>query len=264
MTLDKQAGVPSGNAEGDTIAYTFLLTNTGSAALTSVSVSDPLVGAVSCPGDTLEPGATMTCTATYMLTQDDVDAGVVVNKATASGTPPTGDPVTAGDQTTTPIEQTSSITLVKSSDASGELRQGDRVTYRFEVTNTGSTTLTSIVVSDPMVGPVDCPADALAPAESMTCTAAAHVVSAQDAQAGQIVNVATVAGQSCSPTLDAGCQAVEDSDTLTLKVRKPTPDPVLPQTGSDASLTLGLLGLGGLVAGGAFLMAARRRRSDES
>ena len=86
ITLDKQAGVPSGDAAGDTIAYTFLVTNTGNVTLTGVTVDDPLVGAVSCPVTTLAPGASTTCTATYTLTQADVDAGVVDNTATATGT----------------------------------------------------------------------------------------------------------------------------------------------------------------------------------
>ena len=93
ITLDKQAGAPSGNTAGSTIAYTFVVTNTGNVTLTSVSVDDPTVGAVSCPVTTLAPRRSTTCTATYTLTQADVDAGVVDNTATASGTPPTGDPV---------------------------------------------------------------------------------------------------------------------------------------------------------------------------
>ena len=34
-----------------------------------------------------------TCTATYVVTQKNVDAGVITNTATVTGTPPTGDPV---------------------------------------------------------------------------------------------------------------------------------------------------------------------------
>ena len=65
ISLDKQAGVPTGNTAGDTIDYTFLVANTGNVTLTSVGVSDPKVGTVSCPASTLLPGESMTCTATY-------------------------------------------------------------------------------------------------------------------------------------------------------------------------------------------------------
>ena len=88
LTLDKQAGTPSGNTAGSTIAYSFVVTNTGNTTLTNVAVSDAKVGSVTCPGTTLAPGATMTCTATYSITQADVNAGTVDNTATVTGTPP--------------------------------------------------------------------------------------------------------------------------------------------------------------------------------
>ena len=61
----------------------------------------------------LAPGATTTCTATYTLTQADVDAGHVANTATVAGTPPTGAAVTATDSTDTTIAAGPAITLVK-------------------------------------------------------------------------------------------------------------------------------------------------------
>ena len=67
-----------------------MVTNTGDVTLDPVGVDDPKVGAVTCPVTTLAPGAATTCTATYTVTQADVDAGPVDNTATASGTPPTG------------------------------------------------------------------------------------------------------------------------------------------------------------------------------
>ncbi|MEZ5191696.1 MAG: hypothetical protein R2734_03705 [Nocardioides sp.] len=79
------------------------MTNTGNTTLTGVTVNDPKVGTVTCPVTTLAPGASTTCTATYTITQADVDAGQVVNTATTTGTPPAGlTPPTATDSTTTP------------------------------------------------------------------------------------------------------------------------------------------------------------------
>ena len=80
-----------------------MVTNTGNVTLDPVSVDDPKVGSVTCPVTKLAPGASTTCTATYTLTQADVDAGEVVNVATATGTDPTGTDVTAEDTTTTTI-----------------------------------------------------------------------------------------------------------------------------------------------------------------
>ena len=66
------------------------MTNEGNVTLTGHVVSDPMVGTVSCPLTTLAPAASTTCTATYTLTQADVDTGAVNNTATATGTTPAG------------------------------------------------------------------------------------------------------------------------------------------------------------------------------
>ena len=60
------------------------------------------------PGHSLAPAAIETCTATYTTTQADVDAGVINNTGTATGTPPTGpaSPHIVGDD---PAVQTPAI-----------------------------------------------------------------------------------------------------------------------------------------------------------
>ncbi len=92
ITLDKTAGTPTGSTAGSTIAYTFLVTNTGNVTLDPVAVDDAKVGTVPCPVTTLAPDESTTCAATYTLTQLDVNSGVVNNTATAYGNPPGGDP----------------------------------------------------------------------------------------------------------------------------------------------------------------------------
>jgi len=79
---------------GETITYTFTVTNTGEIPLTDVVLSDPLLAAPNpvvaitfTGGDTngdqaLDPDETWTYTADYVLTQADVDAGLVENQAT--------------------------------------------------------------------------------------------------------------------------------------------------------------------------------------
>src|SRR6201999_2288584 len=104
--LDKTAGAindvdGNGPDAGDTITYSFKVTNTGNVSLNPVTVTDPKVGTVTCTGGALAPGGNRTCSAAaYAVTQADVNAGVVNNTATAKGTPPTGSPVTDTDSTT--------------------------------------------------------------------------------------------------------------------------------------------------------------------
>jgi uncharacterized repeat protein (TIGR01451 family) len=95
---------------GETITYSFLVTNTGNVALTTVAVADPkldlLAGfsAVTCSPTTLLPAASVTCTAAaYPVTAADVKDGLnIVNEAIASGQPPTGSRVSATDDVSTP------------------------------------------------------------------------------------------------------------------------------------------------------------------
>ncbi len=116
ISVDKQAGVPSGNSAGDSIDYTFLVTNTGNVTLDPVSVDDPTTNPVTCPVTVLGPGESTTCTATYTLSQVDVDAGHVANTATVTGTDPHDTDVTAVDSTDVAITAGPGISVVKSGD----------------------------------------------------------------------------------------------------------------------------------------------------
>ncbi|MHB8273777.1 MAG: DUF7507 domain-containing protein [Dermatophilaceae bacterium] len=97
---------------GETISYSFKVTNTGNVALTGVAVVDPKLdsvpgSAVTCAPTALPPGGTVTCTAAaYIVRASDVAAGKpIVNVATASGQPPTGSRVTATDTVSTPSQE---------------------------------------------------------------------------------------------------------------------------------------------------------------
>ncbi|MEZ5191694.1 MAG: hypothetical protein R2734_03695 [Nocardioides sp.] len=193
ITLDKSHGTPSGSTAGSTVPYTFVVTNSGNVTLTSVSVTDPTVGAVSCPVTTLAPGASTTCTATYTLTQADIDSGLVNNTATTSGTPPTGPAVTAIDSDTLVIPRTATLTLDKQAGTPSGTTAGSTIDYTFVVTNTGNTTLTNLSVSDPTVGAVSCPVSSLAPGATTTCTAT-YTLTQTDVDSGHVANTATATG----------------------------------------------------------------------
>lgn len=84
--------------------YEFQITNTGTTRLTDVGVDDPMLAgagvAVSCPRDTLRPDQSMVCeSGAYTITGADVDAGGVLNVATATATPPGGGKLTSDEST---------------------------------------------------------------------------------------------------------------------------------------------------------------------
>jgi hypothetical protein len=98
-----------GATVGDVINYSFDVTNTGGVTLTNVSVTDPLIPAISCPGGnpipSLAPGASVQCTGSYAITQADIDAGSRVNSATATGDCPDA-PACATDTDTNTVTLT--------------------------------------------------------------------------------------------------------------------------------------------------------------
>lgn len=119
ISIVKSAGTPNDvnrnglTDTGDTIPYSFTVTNTGDVNLSGVGVNDAKVTGVACPSTTLAIGASEVCTASYTVTASDFSAGSVVNTATATGTPPSGPTVTSSpSSTTTPLEG-GGITVVK-------------------------------------------------------------------------------------------------------------------------------------------------------
>ena len=182
---------------GDTVTYTFVVTNTGTRSVTGAAVTESLPPGVTCPTTALEPGESTTCTVAYVLTQADLDAGSVTNTATASGTDSAGAPVGApGRSVTTPLPETAALALTLAvgtpTDANGNgvTDAGDRLPYTFTVTNTGSVTLTGTAVGDTLPGDPTCVATTLAPGASTTCTTV-HVITQAEVDAGQVVDAGT-------------------------------------------------------------------------
>ncbi|MTD72560.1 gliding motility-associated C-terminal domain-containing protein, partial [Flavobacterium sp. LC2016-13] len=78
---------------GETLTYSFVITNTGNVDLENLLVSDPLTGIVMNGGPiNLSVGQSddFSITGTYTLTQADVNAGSISNQATVSGTTKSG------------------------------------------------------------------------------------------------------------------------------------------------------------------------------
>jgi uncharacterized repeat protein (TIGR01451 family) len=101
-------------------------------------------------------------------------------------------------------QKTPSIGIVKSASVTSFSAAGTLVTYYYEVTNTGSTTLSTVGVTDPMVNlsPVVCPDPTLAAGASEQCSAT-YTTSASDVTNGSIHNTGTASGTYCSTTVTA-------------------------------------------------------------
>ncbi len=86
LLLTKSGTLPASPIKaGDAITYSYVLKNTGNVTLVRpITVSDDKV-TVTCPSGpaTLAPGASLTCSAAYILLAADITAGSVTNTATA-------------------------------------------------------------------------------------------------------------------------------------------------------------------------------------
>jgi uncharacterized repeat protein (TIGR01451 family) len=206
------SGLSTPPVPGDVIAYSFEVTNTGSTTLSNVTVADPLPGLTLTPVavPSLAPAASaIAATAVYAITQADIDAGVVTNTATATGTDPIDGPVTGTDTVATPLDQIPGIDLVKTVSLAGLSTPpvaGELLSYSFTVTNTGSVTLTGITVTDPLPGIVVTGGPiTLAPGASDSSTfTATYPITQGDIDAGLVINQATATGNYTNPVTGPG------------------------------------------------------------
>lgn len=215
-TLDDTIVAPSGRPDvGDAVDYTFDVTNTGNVTLSSISVADAYVPTVACPPEDLAPGATVQCTGSYSITQDEINDGYVVNRATAYGVPPIGDAVNGEALAKTILPQVTSVDIAKSTTTTDYDTVGQTVTYNLIVTNTGNVALSDVIVSDINAddGSIECvpaaPAS-LAPGATATCTAG-HTVTQDDLDGGSISNTASVTATGSAndvPTSDMSNEVV--------------------------------------------------------
>ncbi|WP_233251750.1 DUF11 domain-containing protein, partial [Serinibacter arcticus] len=152
LTVVKTSDTELITTAGQEITYTFVVTNTGNVTITDAAPVEVDfsgtgdLGPITPASATLAPGQNATYTATYAVTQADVDAGEVTNTATATGTPPPGTelpPVPPSD-VTIPSDPTPALTVVKSSSVitDEDFVAGQEITYTFVVTNTGNVTIT--------------------------------------------------------------------------------------------------------------------------
>ena len=209
ITLDKTitAGAPF-SAPGQTVSYSYLITNTGNITLTApISVNDNKIAVVSCPAmpaSGLPPLATLSCTATYRVTQADLDAGLVTNEATGRLTQPVipanpGDPsfvvvISPTDTATANASQLPALSVdkrIKVGSASSYGAVGDTVTFEYVVRNTGNVTTTApVTISDDKIpGILICAPTGFEPGASAICE---QVWTADQAalDAGSVTNTA--------------------------------------------------------------------------
>ncbi len=189
------------SADGNQITYTFTVTNTGDVTINDIVLVDSKMALAKTLPGTLAAGASLTYNEVYTLTQSDKDAGKVSNTASVTAKTPAGNTVTdisgsgrSNDTPTeTPVLSSPSFTFTKVASSVGT-KAGESIDYTFTITNTGSTTLSNLVLSDAAAnaGSIQ-PASiaTLAPGASINAVAK-HTLTQSEVNSGSFTNQATV------------------------------------------------------------------------
>jgi len=279
IALDKSSSLPTTGAGtlvsatdvGDTIAYSFVVENTGNVTLSNVVVTDPLItgapnnGNIDCPAgiSSMAPGDMVTCTASYTLTQPEIDAGMLVNTASVIGTPPPSVPPSdspeASSSNTVTIAPMPDLEVTKSVGAlTAPLQATNTITYTFLIENTGNVTVNNVIPVD--IGPTFNGAAAsnslsaftplsadLAPGDSQTFTATYalsqtdidNIAAAVDPLTA-IDNSATAAGapeNGALPTIEPSATETGAAPNPSVQLVKSSMAPAVVEQGADITYT---------------------------
>lgn len=200
---------------GETLALTVTVRNTGNVQLTNtrilpgafteIGAAPALTACSPALGSTLGPGTTMTCTASYLIQQADVDRGTLTYTASSVGTSPGGNNIAGAATTTIATTATPSILVSKRANETGlhnPSRVGDTIAYSYTATNTGNVTLTGVTITDPLAGlgtpTYTWPAapaipGTLLPGETVSAIAS-YAITQADIDNGMVASYATAAG----------------------------------------------------------------------
>ena len=171
IEVTKTASPNSGIVTGDTISYSYTVTNSGNVTLTSVSLVDDVEGIVVLVTTTLAPNDSTSVVLSHTVTQAEIDAGSLTNIATATGTPPDGVPVQDSDSVTIKfvnlgVAKSSTMTQVTLDATDAAMVSSDNgntatttltdssvvlwteITYTITVTNSGDADATGVVLTD--------------------------------------------------------------------------------------------------------------------
>ena len=241
VAVTKTADTTDLPAVGQRVHYTVTLTNNGPGTVTAarpVELSDDLAGvlddadldAASVTASSGTPTVTdgvlswsgaLASGASVTLGYDVIYRGgsdnTLINTACISTELAAGG--SACDTSTVPGTSVSTLALTKSAelrdaDGNGTADLGESIGYSFSVVNTGNTTLTGLVVDDPLLTAAGlttvCATDTLAPGQSTTCAVSGDlVVTEADLVAGGVLNTAI------ARALGPEGEPIEDQDGTT-------------------------------------------------
>ena len=251
-----KAASPQSAALGDTVTYTFTVTNAGKVTIHGLNLSDDKLGPVALVKDTLAPGESITATVDHILVEADLPSPLT-NVVTVTGRDIQEQTVTSTATATVALTYTSSaITLTKVASPTSA-KVGDTVTYTYTISNNNKVTISSLSLVDDKIGTITLEQDSVAPGGTITATAT-YIIAVEDAP-GPVINNATLsgrdpAGNSVGATASAtvaitrdrltpvlNCVMLNDDGTFTafFGYENPNSYAVTVQIGNDNKVTAG-------------------------
>ena len=269
------------NGLSDLIEYTITVENTGDIALENLTITDVITdnkgdalslvsgpffagSTANSPEGNLAVGEVASYKAYYIITQQAVDSGGVVNNVTATANA-LGSTSSVSDDlntpTTTLISENPELEVIKtaiiSDNGDGVTGLGDTIDYTIRITNTGNVTLNTLTLTDTITDPTgvalassplvtsfvsadqNSTTGTLAVGETATYTAS-FVIDQQAVDAGGVLNSVTAdaispAGTSISDMSDDGDST---NDTDADADNDPTNDPTQTSIEASPSFTL--------------------------
>ncbi|MFD2203155.1 DUF7507 domain-containing protein, partial [Shivajiella indica] len=211
LSLNKTANKTTVSAAGEEIVYTLTVTNTGNVTINDIRKLDPKVSYDNNVGS-LAPGESASINITYVVTQEDIDAGIIENIASVIGRDPKGDETSDEASLVVDVIQNPSLSLNKTANKTTVSAVGEEVVYTLTLTNNGNVTISNINKLDPMLS-YDQNIGALAPGESISINLI-YVVTQGDLDRGLIENIASVTGQEPSG------EEIADQSSATIEVNQ--------------------------------------------
>ena len=181
------AAPSSGVVVGATINYTVEVTNSGNVAVKDGTLESNLAD-LSGKTFALAPGQKITFTYTYTVTQNDFDAGKIVDTVKVNATAERGEnPEEAqATATVTAYDAVSLLSITKTADKTSGVKVGDSITYTVVVKNDGNVSVIHGTLEDNLVYLGDKRFE-LAPKKEATFTYT-YTVTQADVDAGKITN----------------------------------------------------------------------------
>ncbi|MGO9959806.1 MAG: hypothetical protein ACLP50_28170, partial [Solirubrobacteraceae bacterium] len=245
-------------AGGPSFMYTIVVSNSGPSSADGVSVLDAMPAGLSSDAWTaagtggargysatgsgnindlavdMPSGSTVTYSVTAAVSRSA--SGSLVDTATLSA--PVGVSDTNPSNSSTDTDGLSALKLAKSTTATGYSAAGQTITYDYRVTNTGTTTISSIALADNKLPAVSCPQNSLAAGASQTCSGV-YTTTQPDVDGGSVTNTATASGSDpYSSTVSSNSSTVtvaESGATSSLSLVKSTATSAFSKAGQTIS-----------------------------